>query len=98
MPSLDGSILFLEEDCETNSVLFDRLLQSLIHQPNFSGVRAILIGRFQKDSRMTREILTKIIETKKELTNLPIIANVDFGHTNPLITFPIGGSASVEAS
>lgn len=97
MPSLDNSVLFLEEDCETNAVLFDRLLQSLIHQSDFSGVRAILIGRFQKDSRMTREILTKIIMTKKELANMPVIANVDFGHTNPLITFPIGGSARVDA-
>lgn len=44
---------------------------------------------------MTHEILTKIIETKKELAHLPVIANVDFGHTNPLITFPIGGSARV---
>ncbi len=97
MPSLGGNILFLEEDCETNAVLFDRLLQSLIHQPDFSGVRAILIGRFQKSSNITREILTKIIETKKELAHIPVIANVDFGHTNPLITFPIGGSVRVSA-
>ncbi len=95
MPSFDESILFLEEDYETSTVLFDRLLQSLIHQADFSKVRAIVIGRFQKDSNMTREILTKIIETKRELAHLPIVANVDFGHTNPLITFPIGGSAKV---
>lgn len=47
---------------------------------------------------MTREILTKIIETKRELSDLPIIANCDFGHTNPLITFPIGGKVRAEAN
>lgn len=26
---------------------------------------------------------------------MPILANVDFGHTYPMITFPIGGSASL---
>lgn len=98
MPSLKGSILFLEEDYEISPVNFDRLLQSLIHQSDFSEVQGIVIGRFQKGSNMTREILTRIIETKRELANLPIIANVDFGHTNPLITFPIGGSARVEAN
>ena len=98
MPSFDESILFLEEDYETSAVLFDRLLQSLIHQADFSKVRAIVIGRFQKDSNITREILAKIIETKRELAHLPIVANVDFGHTNPLITFPIGGSARIDVS
>jgi len=38
---------------------------------------------------MTKEKLIKIIKTKKELGKMPIIANVDFGHTAPIITFPI---------
>lgn len=45
---------------------------------------------------MNLEKLKYIIETKEELKNLPIIANVDFGHTNPLITFPIGGTAKLK--
>ena len=46
---------------------------------------------------MTRDLLTKIIKTKKELDGVPVIANVDFGHTNPMITFPIGGTAKLLA-
>ena len=46
---------------------------------------------------MTRELLTKIIETKKELSRIPVVANVDFGHTTPQITFPIGGTARMLA-
>jgi len=44
---------------------------------------------------MTNDLLIKIIKTKKELDNMPIIANVDFGHTDPKITFPIGGEANL---
>ena len=29
---------------------------------------------------------------------MPVIGNVDFGHTDPKITFPIGGLVSLEAS
>jgi len=76
-------------------VEFDRNLQSLIHQPNFEKVKGIVIGRFQEGSKMNLEKLKYIIESKEELKNLPIIANVDFGHTNPLITFPIGGVAKL---
>jgi muramoyltetrapeptide carboxypeptidase LdcA involved in peptidoglycan recycling len=46
---------------------------------------------------MTNELLTQIIKTKKELDDLPVIANVDFGHTDPKITFPVGGEITLEA-
>lgn len=97
-PSLDDAILVLEEDSEINPPLFDRQLQSLIYQLDFSGVKGILIGRFQKEAKMTKELLWKIISTKKELRNIPIIANIDFGHTTPIFTMPIGGSLEIAAN
>jgi muramoyltetrapeptide carboxypeptidase LdcA involved in peptidoglycan recycling len=57
-----------------------------------------VIGRFQNVSKMTNEKLTKIIKTKAELKNIPVIANVDFGHTSPIITFPIGGEVCMDAN
>jgi muramoyltetrapeptide carboxypeptidase len=97
MPDLKNSILLIEDDEESLPRAFDRDLQSLIHQPGFSGVRAVLIGRFQNDSKMTRTILEKIISTKKELRGLPIIANLDFGHTEPYLTLPLGGRMKISA-
>ncbi len=99
MPDISNSIIFFEDDDfagEYFDVIFDRKLQSLIHQPNFEKVEGIVIGRFQKGADMNLKKLKYIIETKEELKNLPIIANVDFGHTNPLITFPIGGTAKLK--
>ncbi|MDD4289932.1 MAG: LD-carboxypeptidase, partial [Patescibacteria group bacterium] len=98
MPDIKDSILFIEDDDATGdlfSVEFDRNLQALIHQPNFNTVKALIIGRFQKNVDITEEKLKYILETKEELKTIPIIANVDFGHTNPMITFPIGGSAKI---
>ncbi len=97
LPDLDGSVLFLEDDAGSLPHFFDRDLQSLIHLSTFGKVRGLVIGRFQKASKMTDELLTKIIRTKKELNNLPIIADTDFGHTDPKITFPIGGVARIIA-
>lgn len=96
-PDLENSILFIEDDEESLPHTFDRDLQSLIHLPSFSGVKGIVIGRFQKASEITNELLIKIIKTKKELDNLPVIANVDFGHTDPKITFPVGGEVNLVA-
>lgn len=91
MPSLRNSILFIEDDDLVDAETFDRDLQSTIHQPGFEGVRGILIGRFQKASAMTNEKLIKIIKTKRELNNIPVMANVNFGHVTPIATIPIGG-------
>ncbi|MES2314441.1 MAG: S66 peptidase family protein [Patescibacteria group bacterium] len=96
-PSFKGAILLMEEDSEVNPQIFDRLLQSFIQQPDFSGVKGILIGRFQRDSKMTKELLTKIISTKPELKGVPVIANINFGHTLPLSTLPIGGEIQMLA-
>ena len=94
-PSLKDCILFLEEDEETNAVLFDRLLQSLIHQEDFKYVKALVIGRFRPESEISRNLLEQIILTKDALKNIPVIANFDIGHSTPIITYPIGGQISL---
>lgn len=92
-----NTILFVEDDEMSNAVTFDRDLQSVIHQPEFENVRGIVIGRFQKASEIPNDVLIKIIKTKKELDNLPVIAGVDFGHTSPMITYPIGGEVEMDS-
>jgi muramoyltetrapeptide carboxypeptidase LdcA involved in peptidoglycan recycling len=100
MPSLEDSIIFIEDDDLTGEFFpnsFDRDLQSLIQQPTFEGVKGIIIGRAQKSVKITIEKLKYIIETKEELTHIPVISDVDFGHTTPHITLPIGGRISIKA-
>lgn len=97
-PGFEDSILLIEEDAEMSPPLFDRLLQSFVQQQDFQGVRGILIGRFQKESQMSQELLMKIIKGKEKLARLPIIANVNFGHTTPIATLPVGGVAHIKAN
>lgn len=97
---VDDTILFIEDDGMAEKLFmveFDRNLISLIMQKGFENVKGIVIGRAEKVSEMTNEKWIKIIKTKKELENIPVIAGTDFGHTTPLITFPIGGNAKLEA-
>ncbi len=98
MPDMQNSLLLLEDDNESRAGNFDRDLQSLIHQPGFEGVKAILIGRFQKASKVDKAAIVNIVESKRELKDLPIAAGFDFGHTTPMFTFPIGGKGSIKIS
>ncbi len=100
MPDIKDSILFIEDDEMAGKLFlveFDRNLVSTIMQPGFEKVRGIVIGRSQKAACMTKEKWIKLIKSKPELENIPVIAGVDFGHTTPIITFPVGGEASLLA-
>ena len=96
-PDLDGTILLLESDFETQPYHFDGELQSLVHQPGFAGVRGIVFGRFQRASNLDVALLTEIVRDKPELSRIPIVADASFGHTTPQFTFPIGGSGKLRA-
>lgn len=97
MPSLEDSILFIEENNESHSQLFNRRLQALLQQPDAKGIKGILIGRFHTESCVTEGALRKIIQAKKELKHIPIIGNVNIGSVHPIATIPIGGGATIEA-
>ncbi|OGI15751.1 peptidase S66 [Candidatus Micrarchaeota archaeon RBG_16_49_10] len=97
MPSFKNSIVFVEDDYEERPHHFDSTLIALSLLPQFSEVRGVVIGRFQRESGIERETLTKTIKTNKKFDDIPVIAGVDFGHTAPQITFPIGGKARLVA-
>lgn len=100
MPNIENKILFLEDDNLSGDVFlmeFDRNLQSLMHMPEFKTVKGIVLGRAEVASCMTVEKWTKLIKNKPELAHIPVIGNANFGHTTPIMTFPVGGHAKLVA-
>ena len=100
MPSIENKILFLEDDNLSGDIFFmefDRNLQSLMHMPEFKTVRGIVLGRAEIASCMTAQKWTKLIKSKPELAHIPVIGNANFGHTTPIMTFPVGGHVKLIA-
>ena len=93
-------ILIAEDDDECGKLTareFSRRLESILQLPNVRrNMRGIIIGRFQPDSRVTSAELLGIIRSK-QLGNIPVAANIDFGHTVPMLTLPIGGQIKLIA-
>lgn len=101
MPSLDGAVLFVEEDSQAGAFAapeFARNLQSLLHLPSAEGLRGLAIGRFQPDSRIDEPTLRAIVASMPELARLPVAAGLDFGHTTPHMTFPVGGTVRLDCT
>lgn len=90
MPSIpDDAIFFIEDDEETKPETFARDLMSLLQAlPNIKG---LLIGRFQNVSQVTEDQLLFILQKHPLLREIPVMYGMDFGHTQPIATMPIGG-------
>ncbi|MGA8164984.1 MAG: S66 peptidase family protein [Waddliaceae bacterium] len=98
MPSLKNTVLFIEDaESGARGVEFDRNVQSFIDLPDFSGVKGIVIGRFEKTSDLDSQTIETIIRHKPALDTIPVVYDADFGHTTPIFTFPIGGKARLKA-
>lgn len=96
MPRIENSILFVEDDEMTIPETFARDLTSLLQ--NAQSVNGLVIGRFQRASKITEEQLLFILDKHPMLKEIPVLYDVDFGHTQPLFTFPIGGEVQVDSS
>lgn len=92
-PKLENSILFIEDDELTNPETFARDLASLLQTT--TQIKGLMIGRFQRASNVTEEQLLFILNKHPQLKHLPVMYNVDFGHTQPIMTLPIGATIAM---
>ena len=98
-PKIEGDVILCIEDDSYDSITetFERHVQALMQQPFFRQVKAILVGRFQGESRATDDMISDIILSKNIDSKISVIVNLDFGHTDPKFTYPVGGTCKVVA-
>ncbi len=108
---LFDTVLFLESAGDIPEPwLVEYLLVGMAKRDWFNKFRAVLIGRpkaweFDKQkstaeksayrNKQRRVILSTIREYNEEI---PIIQNIDFGHTDPQIVLPVGGMVKVDST
>jgi muramoyltetrapeptide carboxypeptidase len=93
---MNDAIFFLEDDdCEFPATI-QRMLLQLRQAGLLNGVRGFIFGRFQKKSGVTEEKIKNIFEVLYESVTVPVIMGVDFGHTDPMISLPIGSDVEVD--
>ncbi|KAB7672647.1 S66 peptidase family protein [Bacillus sp. B1-b2] len=95
MPDLENTILFVEDDELVIPEMFARDLTSLLQAAG--TIKGLVIGRFQKKSKVSEEQLLFILDKHPLLKSIPVLYDVDFGHTQPIFTFPIGGEVEIDA-
>ncbi len=98
LPDLTNKILFIEEDETSTPAHVDRFLYQCKQLGWFDKIAGLVIGRFTEQSSFSPEdSLEDILKEYFLNAKFPILYNVDFGHSDPLITIPNGGTANINA-
>ncbi len=62
-------------------------------------IKGILFGRpkdyTEKEKNELNETVLKIVNCEFGIKNIPIVMNMDFGHTDPKIVLPLGGKIRI---
>jgi len=97
IPDLNGAILFLEDEGESTSWT-ERRLFYLEQLGILSQIEGIIFGRpYQFTTDSPARSLESVLSYFGQRHNMPIVADVDIGHTSPMITLPLGMNVKLEA-
>jgi muramoyltetrapeptide carboxypeptidase LdcA involved in peptidoglycan recycling len=107
--ALDGAVLLLETSEELpDAGVVKRMLMAMGERGLLERFDAVLVGRVKARSHLVERSRTEredyreaihetIVDTVAQYNEAaPVVCNVDFGHTNPIVPVPIGGQVSVD--
>lgn len=97
--SWENAILFLEtSENRTPPVYFEYWLRNYGTQGILNKVNGIIFGKpyDNKYYEEYKEIILKIVREELGLKDLPIMINMNFGHTAPIMTIPYGALAEID--
>lgn len=91
-PDTRGKVLLIEEANAKPEALIRRELVQLREMGVISNIEALICGRFWGWSqRQQAQFWEQMLSTVIRDYPIPLLTNVDFGHTDPMLTLPIGG-------
>lgn len=97
----NGKILILEtSEAKPSLHEIDHILRNYGVLGIFERVSGLIFGRARdyltKEKLELEQKIIAIVRDEFGQTNLPIIANMDFGHTDPQIVLPLGTKAQID--
>ncbi len=94
-----GAIFFIESSEETPSPEYvDAYLTTFERDGLFDAVAGLIVARPYGYTDDDKEVFFEVIERRTEDSGIPILADVDIGHTDPMLTLPMGAMASLDAA
>jgi muramoyltetrapeptide carboxypeptidase LdcA involved in peptidoglycan recycling len=97
-PDLEGAVLFLETSEEGPSPEHvDSYLTDFENMGVFEAITGLVVGRPAAYTQANTELLWEVVERRTSAAGIPVLANIDCGHTDPMLTLPLGETARIDA-
>jgi muramoyltetrapeptide carboxypeptidase LdcA involved in peptidoglycan recycling len=98
-PPMDGAIWFFEtSEGVPPPATVDGILQDYENMGVLAGIAGLVVGRPYRYSDDQKAELRELLLERTRGYAFPIVADVDFGHTSPQLTLPVGGRAEIDAA
>jgi len=98
-PAWDGCILFVEtSEMAPAPAVVDGMLMDYQNMGVLDRIRALLVGRPMRYTEDQRQQLRDVVLERTQSFDFPVVMDMDFGHTAPQFTLPIGCRARVDAA
>lgn len=95
LPSFDGAILFWEHS-DTSMAKLDRSLCQLDAAGVTSHLAGMAVGRSFRGGAEFENDLRSHVKQRYGDRGFPLVLNLDIGHTDPMLTLPIGCTATLD--
>jgi muramoyltetrapeptide carboxypeptidase LdcA involved in peptidoglycan recycling len=96
-PDWQDAILFFETSEEAPPPqLVDSLLMDYENMGVLQKLRGMLVGRPMRYSEAEKEELRQVILERTRGYAFPVVTDMDFGHTSPQLTLPLGCRARID--
>jgi muramoyltetrapeptide carboxypeptidase LdcA involved in peptidoglycan recycling len=97
-PDWSDAIFFFETSEEKPSPeTIDGILMDYENMGVFEKLKGMLVGRPMKYNDQEKQALREVLLERTKQFHFPIISDMDFGHTGPQMTLPIGCMAKIDS-
>jgi muramoyltetrapeptide carboxypeptidase LdcA involved in peptidoglycan recycling len=98
-PSWDNAILFFETSEERPSPeTVDGILMDYENMGVFENLAGMLVGRPMRYLEQDKAALDEVLLERTKRYDFPIVSGMDFGHTAPQLTLPVGCRTRIDTT
>lgn len=98
-PDWQGRILFIEtSEGAPPPAAVDGVLMDYENMGVFHSISGLLIGRPMRYTEQQRQQLRDVVLDRTKTFDFPVVMDMDFGHTAPQFTLPIGCRARIDTT
>ncbi|MEJ7839812.1 MAG: hypothetical protein WKF81_13450 [Thermomicrobiales bacterium] len=98
-PNLEGAVLFVESSEDSLSpARLDAQLMDMENMGELAKITGLIVAKPYRYTTQERLMVHDVLRSRLAKWSIPILADVDAGHTSPMLTLPIGCHVRLDSS